>query len=401
MPEPLSDLRVVSFAQLAQGPFATQILGDLGADVVKVEPPGGEWMRSDAETDERAQLGLNTVWDDENLSFLAVNRSKRSVELNLKAERHREVAYELVESADVVIENFRPGVMERLGFGYDELVSRNPALIYCSSSGYGPSGPYTDRPAQDLLLQALSGMMSITGHAEDPPTPVGTTVVDTYAAMQIVTSILAALHERERTGEGQHVEVDMLSSSLHLLSQELVVSANSGETAERSDVPGMGHVYLQAPYGVYETADGHLALSLSPVDEVVDALDVDSLEGVDGLEGVDSLEAAYRRKDEIKPLIEAILRERPTAYWTDRLHEADVWCAPVRNLSDVPDDPQVEANDTIRTIHRPGQRDLDVVSLPFRFGGETPAPRSPPPQAGEHTEEVLAELGLPADYLDE
>jgi crotonobetainyl-CoA:carnitine CoA-transferase CaiB-like acyl-CoA transferase len=395
MSEPLSDVRVVSFAQLAQGPFATQILGDLGADVVKIEPPGGEWMRSDPETDDRARIGLNTVWDDENLSFLAVNRSKRSVELNLKADRGRDVAYALVESADVVVENFRPGVMERLGFGYDELSARNPELIYCSSSGYGSSGPYTDRPAQDLLLQALSGMMSITGHADDPPTPVGTTVVDTYAAMQIVTSVLAALYERERTGEGQRIEVDMLSSSLHLLSQELAVSANSGEPADRSDVPGMGHVYLQAPYGVYETADGHLALSLSPVAEVADVL------GVDGLDDVDSLEAAYRRREEIKPRFEAVLRERPTDYWTDRLLEADVWCAPVRDLSDVVDDPQVAANDTIRTVRRPGRRDLDVVGLPFRFGGETPPPRSPPPQAGEDTADVLAELGLPADYLDE
>lgn len=395
MPEPLSDVRVVSFAQLAQGPFATQILGDLGADVVKVEPPGGEWMRSDPEIDDEAPIGLNTVWDDENLSFLAVNRSKRSVELDLKSDHGRKVAYALIESADVVVENFRPGVMDRLGFGYDELSDRNRELIYCSSSGYGSSGPYTDRPAQDLLLQALSGMMSITGHASDPPTPVGTTVIDTYAAMQIVVSVLTALYERERTGEGQQVEVDMLSSSLHLLSQEIVVNSNSSEPAIRSDTPGMGHVYLQAPYGVYETADGHLVLSLSPVADVAEALDISRLESVE------SLEEAYRRKDEIKPLIEDVLRQRPTAEWIDRLLKSDIWCAPVRDLDDVTTDPQVEANDMIQTIHRLRQRDLDVVSLPFRFGGETPTPRSPPPQTGEHTQAILSELGLPVDFLDE
>ncbi|WP_254534012.1 CaiB/BaiF CoA transferase family protein [Natrinema gelatinilyticum] len=395
MTSALSDVRVVSFAQLAQGPFAAQIMGDLGADVVKVEPPGGEWMRSARERDENARIGLNTIWGDENLSFLSVNRNKRSIELNLKDDRHMEVAYELVASADVLIENFRPDVMDRLGFGYDDLTDRNPELVYCSSSGYGTSGPYTDRPAQDILLQALSGMMSITGHADDPPTPVGTTVVDTYAAMQIVVSVLTALHERERTGEGKRIEVDMLSSAVHLLSQEVAVAANDGELATRSEVPGMGHVYLQAPYGVYETSDGHLALSLSPVAEVAEALEIG------GLESITTLEEAYKRKNELKRRIETVLSAEPTDHWLERLLERDVWCAPVRDLSAVPDDPQVRANGMIQSLERSDLPDLDVVSLPFRMDGETPLARSRPPYAGEHTDDVLVELGYPAGFLDD
>jgi crotonobetainyl-CoA:carnitine CoA-transferase CaiB-like acyl-CoA transferase len=389
----LSDVRVVSFAQLAQGPFAAQIMGELGADVVKVEPPGGEWMRSAPERDADARIGLNTIWGDENLSFLSVNRNKRSIELNLKDDRHRKVADDLVASADVLIENFRPGVMDRLGFGYDDVADRNPELVYCSSSGYGASGPYTDRPAQDILLQAMSGVMGITGHVEDPPTPVGTTVIDTYTAMQIVVSVLAALYERERTGEGTLIEVDMLSSALHLLSQEVAVAANDGEPPTRSEVPGMGHVYLQAPYGVYETSDGHLALSLSPVAEVADALEIE------GFESITTLEEAYERKDEIKRRIETVFSGESTDHWLERLLERDVWCAPVRDLAAVPDDSQVRANGMIQTIERSDLPDLEVVSLPFRVNGETPMARSRPPRAGEHTVEVLTELGYSADYL--
>jgi crotonobetainyl-CoA:carnitine CoA-transferase CaiB-like acyl-CoA transferase len=394
MTTPLSDLRVVSFAQLAQGPFAAQIFGDLGADVIKIEPPGGEWMRADPDLAEDDTVGLNTVRDGDNLSFIAVNRSKRSVELDLKQERDREVAYELVESADVVLENFRPGVMDRLGFGYDELSGRNPKLVYCSSSGYGRNGPYAGRPAQDLLIQALSGMMSITGHADDPPTPVGTTVVDTYAAMQVVVAVLAALHRRDRTGEGERIDVDMLSAAVHLLSQEIVVHANSGEPATRT-TPGMGHVYLQAPYGVYETADGHLAISLSPVDEVASAL------GIETLEAVTSLEEAYRRRTEIHAELAAVLLTDSTAHWESTLHEHGVWCARVQDLAAVQADPQVHENGMIRTVRRGDGQSFDVVSLPFRFDGVTPSPRGPPPYVGEHTAEILSELGFSETHLCE
>lgn len=393
MSDPLSDVDVVSFAQLAQGPFATQILGDLGANVIKIEPPGGEWMRADEETPEGTLLGLNTVYDGDNLSFLAVNRSKRSIELNLKADRDREVAYDLVGAADVVVENFRTGVMDRLGFGYDEVAERNPGVVYCSSSGYGRTGPYTDRPAQDLLIQGLSGLMSITGHEDDPPTPVGTTVVDTYAAMQVVIGVLAGLHRRQRTGEGCRIDLDMLSSAVHLLSQEVVVEANSGEPPARS-APGMGHVYLQAPYAVYETADGYLTLSLSTVAEVGVVLELDELTEVL------TLEEAYRRRAELKGRIEAVLREEPTDHWLDRFLEHDIWCAPVRDLSAVPNDPQVRENDLMETLSGSDRRDLDVVRLPFTVDGERIPAGDAPPRIGEHTESILGEFDYPRDYLE-
>jgi len=383
----LDDLTVVSFGQIVQVPFATQILGDLGAEVIKIERPGGEWSRHWSLASE--------YLDDESLLYLVFNRNKRSVELDLKDDEQRDVAYELLEDADVVVENFRPGVMEKLGFGYEELADRNPGLVYASATGYGSTGPYADRPGQDLLIQAMSGVMSITGTRDDPPTPQAVSEIDLHSATFLVVAILAALRHRDRTGEGQRIEGDLLSAAVDLQTQEIGVLENTDEDAERSET-GVGHVFHPAPYGVYETADGHVALSLSMPAEI------GAVVGVEELETVDTWEEAYDRRDELKPILEDVLRTEPTDHWLDLLLDHDIWCAPVRDTADLTDDPQVAENEMLQTVSHPRSGEFTTTALPVRLSETPGSVRRRPPQSGEHTEEVLDELGYdPASVLDD
>ncbi|MFB6105575.1 MAG: CaiB/BaiF CoA transferase family protein [Halobacteriaceae archaeon] len=386
MARALDDLTVVSFAQLAQGPVATQFLGDMGADVVKIEPPGGEWMRSEWSM-------ANAFPEGENATFLGVNRNKRSVELDLKDEDHLAVAYDLVEDADVVVENFRPGVMERLGLGYEELSERNPGLVYASATGFGSSGPYADRPGQDLLIQGVSGLAAQTGRADDPPTPVGTMAVDFYAAMNLAASVLAALHYRERTGEGQKVEGALLNAAVHMQAQEVSVVANAEGAHRERSAAGIAHPYFQAPYGVFETADGHMTISLSYPADVADVL------GIDGLADVDDWESAYDRRDEIKEVIESVLRTDTTDHWLDRLGPADIWCAPVKSLPEAMEDPQVRHNDMVVPVEHPVLGEIELAGVPVALSETPGGVDRHPPTAGEHTDEVLEELGYDPEEL--
>lgn len=388
MSGPLADVRVVSFAQLAQGPVATQFLGDMGADVIKIEPEGGEWMRSEWSM-------ANSFPEGENATFMGVNRNKRSVELDLKDEDHLQVADDLIDDADVLVENFRPGVMERLGLGYEALAERNPGLVYASASGYGSDGPYADRAGQDLLVQGLSGLASQTGRRDDPPTPVGTMAVDFYAAANLAAAILAALHHRDRTGEGQHVEGNLLNAAIHMQAQEVSVVANDeGAHHDRSEA-GIAHPYFQAPYGIFETADGHVALSLTFPAEIGEIL------GIDEILDVDDWETAYERRDEVKERIEAVLRTDDSDHWLEMLWAEDVWCGKVKSLPEAIEDPQVLANDMIVSVEHPTLGEIDLAGIPVSLS-ETPGEVSRhPPTAGEHTAEVLEELGYdPDEFVD-
>ncbi|MFC7251782.1 CaiB/BaiF CoA transferase family protein [Halomicroarcula sp. GCM10025324] len=382
MPRALDDLTVVSFGQIAQGPVATQMLADLGAEVLKIERPGGEWMRNFSMANEYPE--------GESLHFQFFNRNKRSIELDIKDEEHRAVLYDLCEEADVVVENFRPGVMDRLGFGYEELSDSNPGLIYASASGFGSTGPYVDRPGQDLIVQGMSGLMSITGDRDDLPTPQGIAIADLHSATYLAFGILAALHYRDRTGEGQRIEGDLLSATVDLQLQEIGTYANSGADLERG-AHGLGNIYHPAPYGVYETADGHLVLSLVMPSELGEILDIDEIKDVT------TWEEAYDDRDQIMASIGDVLRTDTTEAWMDKLLEHDVWCGPVQDIPAVVEDPQVEENEMLQTVDHPTLGELTVTGTPIRMSETPPDIRRHPPLAGEHTEEILDELGYPTD----
>ena len=371
----LAGIVVVDFSQLAQGPFATQILGDLGAEIIKVEAPSGDWMRG--------YSLQNAYVDGMSVSFMTYNRNKRSIVLDLKSAAGIELARLLIDRAVVVVENFRPGVMQRLGLGYEALAERNPRLVYCASVGYGQDGPYVGRPGQDLLVQSLAGLASLGGREQDPPAPAGVGVADLAAGLHIVYGVLAALIARERTGQGQRVDVNMLNSTLALEHQEIASYLYTGQLSPRA-ASGLASAYAGAPLGIYPTADGWLALSMQPLGRLAELLGIEDFAGVDSSNVIEDRDAVKRR-------LEEATRTRTTDAWLKHLLAHDVWCAPVNDLDRVVEDPQVVHNGIIITLDHPAGP-IRVVGSPVRFSGTPSSVRSAPPALGEHTDAILREV---------
>jgi crotonobetainyl-CoA:carnitine CoA-transferase CaiB-like acyl-CoA transferase len=376
MPGALDGIRVLDFTQMMLGPFATQMLGDMGADVIKVErPETGEWERG------LAMMGELVAGDS--AAFLAMNRNKRSVALNLKDPDARDALLELGRTCDVVVENFRPGVMDRLGLGYEDFRAVNPRIVYCSGSGWGQEGTFAkeNRPGQDLLIQAMSGLAANTGRADGPPTFAGTSIVDASTSLTLAVAILAALLARERRGIGQWVQVDLYSTAIAVQCQEISAMVNQHKTFERSRA-GIASPWLSAPCGIYPTADGWLALAMADVTDVARVFDEPSLSKLD----------PWIDRDEIKERLERITPQRTTKDWLDLLLPAGLWAAEVRSLRDAVDELRAEESPLLCRVEHPRAGTLELVGCPITFT-ETPwTVRRPPPLVGEHTEEVLAEV---------
>jgi len=374
----LSGVRVLSFTQFLLGPSGVQFLADLGADVIKIEPPGGTlWERNWAGCD----LYLNGV----SSFFLSTHRNQRSLTLDLKHPEGKAIARRLVEGADVLVQNFRPGVMERLGLGYEALAHVNPRLIYVSASGYGDSSPYRDRPGQDLLLQAMSGLAHISGRAGQPPTPVGTAVVDQHGATLLALGALAALLERGRTGRGLRVEVSMLRAALDL-QLEVVTYFLNGARMEKSPT-SLASMYHPGPYGVYETKDGYLVLSMSPLAVLQQALDLPELAPYA------TVSYNFSAREEIARLLDPVIRTRTTADWVEFLVPRGVWAAPVFTHAETFADPAVQAADLVEEIDHPVAGRVRLLRFPLEFSTGRAAVRRPPPMPGEQADEILRELG--------
>ncbi|GAA5031098.1 CaiB/BaiF CoA transferase family protein [Microbacterium fluvii] len=381
----LEGIRVLDCSIAMAGPFAAQRLGDLGADVIKVEPTTGEWQRHAAAGGARG----NRI----NVSFMSLNRNKRSLAVDLKSEKGREVLYRLVAESDVFLQNYRPGVAARLGVDYETLSAINPALVYVSISGYGEDGPYRDRPGQDLLLQALSGAMLSSGAAGTPPQAAGQYLVDAVTASTAFEAVIAALLHRERTGEGQQVSVNMLDVITTLQMQEISVYTMGGVPQERSAEPH-AHVYIKSPYGTFASADGYLALAMPHLPTLGELIDEPSFADMDGeIDG-------WTRRDEIFATVAEKLRGRTTQEWLDVLLPAGVWVAPVYSYADLVADPQIAHNGTFVEYDHPTEGHVRTPGFPYRFS-KTPARIDRgAPLAGEHTREILVELGVAPDDVD-
>ena len=370
---PLFGIRVLDFTALLQGPLATQILADLGADVVKLEKQNGEWMR---------QYGIfMSRTHGETDAFLAFNRNKRSVEVDMRDPADMERILELVDKADVVVENFRPGVMDRLGLGYETLRRRNPRLIYAASSGYGRTGPYVTRPGQDYLVQALTGAAWLTGRRDDPPFVMALAVTDQYTGLHLVVAILAAIQHRHRTGEGQRVDVDLLSCVLALQQQELTVYLNHHNSFERPR-ENIGHPGITAPCGIYATQNGYLMLAMFPCPKLGAVL------GVEWLAAYDTNEKMFAARDTVHRLLSAHFATQPTSHWIELLSANDVWCAPVQSYADLEKDPQIAHKQLFWDVpYADSGQTYRTVGSPFSFSASPVVVRYGAPRSGQHTVE--------------
>jgi crotonobetainyl-CoA:carnitine CoA-transferase CaiB-like acyl-CoA transferase len=368
------------------GPICGMRLGDLGADVLKIEPPGGEHNRSHG-------FGSLRV-AGETPTFLGLNRNKRSVVLDLKASAGLATFLELVRSADVVIQNFRVGTAERLGIGWKQLQQVNPRLVYAQISGYGEEGPLRDRPGQDLLLQALSGSMWAVGAHDDPPRPGALWAADVMTGYQATIGILAALQARLRTGEGQKVSVSMLGVLMDCQVQELTAYLNSGVTFERPALPS-AHAWIPAPYGTYRTLDGWMVLAMAPLPALGAALDEPRLEAMTGEDD------GVTRRDEITAILDAILATRTTADWIELFDRHRLWAGPVDTYATLADHPHVAAEHMIATLEHP-RGTVRTPAPPLRLSATPPAIRRAPPQLGADTPSALRDwLGWEEPALEE
>jgi crotonobetainyl-CoA:carnitine CoA-transferase CaiB-like acyl-CoA transferase len=380
--QPLSGVRVIDFTQVMLGPSATQVLADYGADVVKIERPGA------------GDLSRSSIPDDpdglDNPVFRSLNRNKRSIALDLRKPEGKAIIYDLVREADIVANNFRAGVMERMGFGYEELAKINPRIICAFGSGFGQMGPLAYKGGQDILAQALSGVMRRKCNADEPLTVYATSLCDYTAGMHLVQAILLALLQREKTGRGQQVAVSLFESMLAMQMQEAAMWLQRGQHFSWGGYPLTG---------AFETTDGAIVLvgafKTNPLQDICKALGIDDL-------SADPRYATFKDQLAHKPQLQAIFRERfasnSTEHWLARLDEQDLLCAPVLTLAEALGHEQAKANGTVVTM--PGRNgELPLIGSPLSMAPDAFRLRRPPPALGADGDAVLAEAGYSPERI--
>jgi CoA:oxalate CoA-transferase len=380
--KPLEGLLVLDFSQFLSGPSASLRLADLGARVIKIErPEGGDLCR---------HLYIsNLELDGDSTLFHSINRNKQSFAADLKSEDDRKRIRELLRKADVLIQNFRPGVIERLGFDYGAVSQFNPRLVYGEITGYGKAGPWAGKPGQDLLVQSLSGLTWLNGNADQAPVPFGLAVADLFAGAHLVQGILACLVRRGITGIGGKVEVSLLESTLDFQFEVLTTYLNDGGQPPRRSAINNAHAYLGAPYGIYSTADGYLAIAMGSVTRLGQLLSCPELLAYSDPKSL------FDRRDEIKGILAAHLKTQPTQHWLSILEAADVWCSDVYTWRDLFQHDGFQSLDMIQEVTRGDNVKLLTTRCPIRIDGEKLKTPAGAPRLGEHTAQVAAEFSLP------
>jgi len=378
---PLQGLVVLDFSQFLSGSLATLRLADMGARVIKIERPG------------TGDLGRTLYLSDidvhgENTLFHAINRNKESYAADLKNAFDLEKLRQLIKQADVMVQNFRPGVMERLGFGYDSVSQINSRLVYGIVSGYGNARAWRDRPGQDLLAQARSGIMWLSGDEGDPPTPMALAIADMLAGHNLCEGILACLVRRGTTGLGGLVETSLIEALLDFQFEVLTTHLNDGRRPPRRCAFRNAHPYLAAPYGVYDTANGYLALAMTHLPTLGKLLDLPRLQEISNSAD------GFRRRDEIKQIIAQRLKEHTTEHWLEILNAADIWCAEVLDWPKLCGSEAFKQLEMVQTLTDGHGIEILTTRLPIRLDGALLTSEGLAPKVGQHTEQIQREFGL-------
>jgi len=377
--KPLEGLLVIDFSQFLSGPSASLRMADMGARVIKIERPGqGDLCR---------QLYIsNLCLDGDSTLFHSINRNKQSFAADLKNPDDLAKVRKLLECADVMIQNFRPGVIEKIGLGYEAVRALNPRLVYGEITGYGTTGPWRNKPGQDLLVQSLSGLPYLNGDAGQPPVPFGLAVADMMAGAHLVQGILAALIRRGITSLGGKVEVSLLESILDLQFEVLTTYLNDGGQPPQRSAVNNAHAYLGAPYGIYATADGYLALAMGSIIRLGELLDCPAL-----LTYTDPKQL-FDQRDEIKSILVHHLRHQTTQHWLDILEPADIWCADVLSWDRLFAHEAFQSLDMVQTVGSRPEAVLRTTRCPVRIDGELLTSAVGAPRIGEHNAEIAEEF---------
>ena len=384
----LQDVRVLDLTRALAGPFCTLMLGDYGADVVKIELPGtGDDTRS---------WGPPFI-GEESAYFLSINRNKRSLTLNFKKPEAIEIFLQLVQKADVVVENFTPGVMRRFGLDYPAVKSANPQIIYCSISGFGQDGPYQNRPAYDQIMQGVSGLMSITGEADGDPQKVGIAVSDIGAGMWAAFAVMTALHHRERTGEGQYIDISMLDAQVAWLTYQAAYYFANNEPPQRL---GAAHPTL-VPYQAFMSQDGKYVNVAVGSERIWDRF----CEGIDWADLKTNPEFALngdrvRNRATLVPMLQEYFLTKPASHWVEVLQAVNVPAGPINDLADVFSDPQVLHRQMLLEMPHPTLKSIKQTGLPLKFSATPGGLDRHPPLLGEHNQEILKDLGYSAAAVE-
>ena len=378
MPGALTGIRVLDLTRVLAGPYATMVLGDFGAEVIKLEQPGTG--------DESRNFG--PFKNGFSLYFMSVNRGKQSMTLDLKAPKGKEIFLELVKQSDVLVENFRPGAMKKLGLDYETLRQSQPSLIYAACSGFGQTGPYAQRGAYDMIIQGMGGIISITGEPKRPPVRVGTSISDITAALFTAIGVLSALRHRDRTGEGQLVDVAMLDGMVAILENAIVRHFATGEIPQPL---GSQHPAI-TPFEAFESADGYIIIAIGN-----DSLWGKFCEHVERPDLVSDERFATNASrtanhDQLFPILTEIMRGRTTARWIEGLDAMDVPCGPINTIDKVVNHPQVLAREMIAKVSHEITGNVEVPGVPIKFSKTPGQVTTPAPALGEHTAEILMRL---------
>ena len=380
---PLDGILVLDFSQFLAGPVAAMRLADLGARVIKIERPvTGDIGRT------LAFAGLES--DGDTLSFHIMNRNKESFAADLKSESDKAEVWELIKKADVIVQNFRPGVIERLGFGYEDVKKVNPRIVYASATGYGSSGPWKDRPGQDLLAQSISGFPWLNGSKDMPPIPVGIAVADIFTSVHIAHGVTALLLRRERTGMGGLVESSLIESMLDLQFELLSAHMFDDSVEVNRGAKNSAHAFLPAPYGLYSTSDGYIAIAMNPIPKIGELLGID-------FSMYENPDTWWSHQEEIMSILTKKLATNTTEHWLAILDSADVWCAPVLTLPELVHHEGFQELNMLQETKRNSQASdgeilITTTRSPLRFDGRTLTSTKGAPHVGENTEEIRAEL---------